>query len=1072
MDSNRAIPDDDRWLGIAVDIADGDPIDWNAAAFDASAASDPGSSIVARLQALERLVRGHQALRTNASTDEDVRATILTEASRGGMQPPLQVHWGPLVIIDKIGRGSFGDVYRAWDPRLDREVALKLIPEAASGADASPVVEEGRLLARVRHPNVLTVYGAERIDGRIGIWTELIDGETLAAEVARRGALDPAEAARIGGDVCRALEAVHRAGLLHRDVKAQNILRHSDGRLVLGDFGTGIDASEQASVTEPQIAGTPLYMAPEVIDHDPPSVGSDLYAVGVLLYFLVTADYPVRGRTLAEIRQAHAAGQSIPLRTERPDVPAAFADVVDALLARGPGRRYTSAAAVAAALETCTVTPADSVATHRRVMHGRLWPAAVALLVISIAVTAIGSWRAESPSGTVPTQPMLPLNAGDWIVVAEFENATGDDTLDAIGYAFRRELEYSEHLRVVQASRIDDSLRLLGGPLESRLDASLARQVALQDGGISALVTGRIQRAGSAYVITVDIVNPIDGAAIEQLTEQAPEASEIVGAVRRATLALRERLGEPAESVAHSQEVLQHAQPPSLTALQLYAQAAAKAHSISSNPPPSGVPYTGPEWAAVERLARNAVEADPTFARAWALLSVAVRRQLLGGDNTSAARIRAEEFAHQERAFQLIAHATPRERYVIEASLHVGRAYQQATRGNREGERREWELSIAATQALLTVQPDDDEVSEAALQRLRDLRGPEFYRELTLMTIQAADARPKNVSLNLGVASTHLSEGRFDAARRYAARAESAMAAAAPPQKARIRLLGASVAWLQDDAGEVLRIADRVSQTLPGPGEMGHREMSNGLARLYLAIGRGRLAEEIISAIPAKEDALTAPDAWSFAERAKADLFLLTGDSIRLQQLVGTWPDLVPQQGNQGIALQNLIPFLIETGRLEAAERNLAVFERVATAQGSAGFRSLYLDYRGALELARGRPDTAVNLLKESMAIKRRRLPPLGSLPGQYTISILVRALEKAGHVDEAIDVLEEAGATRGVVAVAGSPATWMTGRAHLARLYRKTGRGREAEAVEAHLLKLLAHADSNFPLLRELRAR
>ena len=175
-------------------------------------------------------------------------------------------------------------MYRAWDPRLEREVALKLIPENAPDA-ASPVVEEGRLLARVRHPNVLTVHGAERIDGRVGIWTEYVRGETLAAEIARRGPVSAVEAARIGIEICRALVAVHGAGLLHRDVKAQNILRDSTGRIVLGDFGTGIEIDEHAGITEPQIAGTPLYLAPEIFEHRPATVGSDLYSVGVPALF-------------------------------------------------------------------------------------------------------------------------------------------------------------------------------------------------------------------------------------------------------------------------------------------------------------------------------------------------------------------------------------------------------------------------------------------------------------------------------------------------------------------------------------------------------------------------------------------------------------------------------------------------------------------------------------------------------------------------------------------------------------------------------------------------------------------
>ena len=163
----------EQWLGVAIAIADGRPVDWNSLAVDTSdeAAAQVSSSLAERLQALERLVRGHEAVRPQIPA-EDQHQTILTEAAREKALcagQPLQVQWGPLVVIEKIGRGSFGDVYRAWDPRLDREVALKLIPETGLETDVSPVVEEGRLLARVRHPNVLTVYGAERIDGRVGI---------------------------------------------------------------------------------------------------------------------------------------------------------------------------------------------------------------------------------------------------------------------------------------------------------------------------------------------------------------------------------------------------------------------------------------------------------------------------------------------------------------------------------------------------------------------------------------------------------------------------------------------------------------------------------------------------------------------------------------------------------------------------------------------------------------------------------------------------------------------------------------------------------------------------------------
>jgi serine/threonine protein kinase/WD40 repeat protein len=346
-------PDDEGLLALAVAIADGTPIDW--AASTPSNADAASSSVLVRLRCLERLVRGHETVRTQPGRRKAASAhdTLLTEARRKTVlrpDQPLHVQWGPLIVYEKIGRGSFGDVYRARDPRLDREVALKLVPEDATESVTSPVVEEGRLLARIRHPNVLAVYGAERIDGRVGIWTEYVRGETLADEIARRGPVSPDEATRIGIDVCRALGAVHEAGLLHRDVKAQNILRDATGRLVLGDFGTGVELDEHAGVAEAPIAGTLLYLAPELFERLPATVGSDLYSVGVLLYFLVTGTYPVRGRTFAEIRRAHTTGARLRLREARADLPERFIDVVEALLGTGSDRGYGTAAAAERAL--------------------------------------------------------------------------------------------------------------------------------------------------------------------------------------------------------------------------------------------------------------------------------------------------------------------------------------------------------------------------------------------------------------------------------------------------------------------------------------------------------------------------------------------------------------------------------------------------------------------------------------------------------------------------------------------------------------------------------------------------
>src|SRR5688572_11695869 len=172
---------------IAQAVLDGAPVDWD------SAESSGGPALV-RIRQLKTVAAIAQAHRIE--------------------------RWGHLRILDTLGRGSSGIVYRAWDTRLDREVALKLMPAGPAPADAaSAIVHEGRLLARVQHRNVVTIHGADRIDGYVGLWMELVRGRTLEAAIVEGVQLTPADVTRIGVAVGRALAAVHAAGLLHRDVK-------------------------------------------------------------------------------------------------------------------------------------------------------------------------------------------------------------------------------------------------------------------------------------------------------------------------------------------------------------------------------------------------------------------------------------------------------------------------------------------------------------------------------------------------------------------------------------------------------------------------------------------------------------------------------------------------------------------------------------------------------------------------------------------------------------------------------------------------------------------------------------
>jgi hypothetical protein len=222
---------EDRALaGLAASVADGDPIDWAAVESGAFALD---RRLVRHLRLVENISALHRSIPPEDDDQFGVPATPEPEGPR----------WGRLILLEQIGRGSSGDVYRAWDRDLHREVALKLLkepgPEASASDTHARVMQEARHLARIRHPHVVQVYGAEQHDGRVGLWMELVRGESLEQIVAERGPFGPGEAAVIGQDLCAALAAVHGAGLLHRDVKAQNVVRENGGRTVLMDFGTG-----------------------------------------------------------------------------------------------------------------------------------------------------------------------------------------------------------------------------------------------------------------------------------------------------------------------------------------------------------------------------------------------------------------------------------------------------------------------------------------------------------------------------------------------------------------------------------------------------------------------------------------------------------------------------------------------------------------------------------------------------------------------------------------------------------------------------------------------------------------
>jgi len=378
-------------LALAESIADGAAVDWDAA--EASATPEE-RAVIRQLRVLSNLAGLHRSMA--APADETTSMARKTAAA------PAIGSWAHLALIERLGGGTFGDVYRAWDRHLEREVALKLLRAERPDDDlnTSRIANEGRLLARIRHGNVVCVHGVAVHEQRVGLWMELVRGVTLEQQLSANGPFSAREAAMIGVDLCRALASIHTAGLIHRDVKAQNVMREDGGRIVLMDLGTGREADGRAGRGIRELAGTPLYLAPEIFIGAAASALTDVYSLGVLLYRLVTGSFPVRAGTVEELEARHAEGALVHLRDMRADLPSAFVHVVDRAIAPEPARRYHSAGELEAALlETLAEsTPPIAVVVPSEPVQDRFrrWSrtAAIAGGVAAALLVAIVTWPA------------------------------------------------------------------------------------------------------------------------------------------------------------------------------------------------------------------------------------------------------------------------------------------------------------------------------------------------------------------------------------------------------------------------------------------------------------------------------------------------------------------------------------------------------------------------------------------------------------------------------------------------------------------------------------------------------
>jgi eukaryotic-like serine/threonine-protein kinase len=534
----------------------------------------------------------------------------VTAAATSTALAPESVLAGRYNIISSLGEGGMGAVYKAHDLEVDRLVAIKVIrPELASNPQILQRFKQELVLARqVTHRNVARVYDLGAAGDLKFISMEFIEGKELASILEDAGKLPPKQAAEIMLQVCQGLAAAHAEGVVHRDLKPQNIMIDDHGRAAVMDFGiahsvqSAAEPAPQGAPAAPVAAGltqvgallgTPRYMSPEQARAEKVDERSDIFTVGLILYELLTGITPFRGKTGKETLRKRIEETAKPPIDLDPRIPKALNRIVMKCLERDPANRYANATEVVNDLEIMLGIRSPVRAAQIRRM--RWMAAALGTLLLSSAGFIVWNYLEAEAKKPRPTVKLL---------ISDFANRTDDPRLDGtLEPMFQVALERAAFINTYNrgsARRIGTELN----PGATRLDEPVARLVALRE-GLGVIVSGSIEKRGSGFQLSVKAVDAGKGETLVDRgqsvsdTAQLPEAVEsLAGRIRRA---LGDRGGESAETAA---ETFTSA---SLAAAQRYSQA-------------QDLQWAG-KWDEAIAAYRQAVEIDPNLSRAYSGLA-------------------------------------------------------------------------------------------------------------------------------------------------------------------------------------------------------------------------------------------------------------------------------------------------------------------------------------------------------------------------------------------------------------------------------------------------------------------
>ncbi len=745
-----------------------------------------------------------------AITPPDAGATVAMESGGTWVEPtnpdsfssvtlqPGTTLAGRYQIVKLLGEGGMGAVYRAQDKELEREVAIKVIrPELARNAQVLQRFKQELILARqVTHRNIIRIFDLGQAEGMRFITMEFIQGEDLSHILAHRTKLPAPEAASIIAQVARGLEAAHAEGVVHRDLKPQNIMIDEQGKASVMDFGIARSMDASSMTRTGALLGTPTYMSPEQAQGVKVDARSDLYTLGIIFYELLAGVPPFEADNPMATLVRRIQEKATPLIEVEPTVPKVLNEVVMKMLATKPDDRYQSATELIAALDSY-----EAQRTGRTIsVHGRAVPPPPAGIPIKYVIAAmiflfaLGGYLFSRKFTGVSGQPVARKTVK--VLVSDFQNTTGESIFDGtIEPTFSLAMEGAGFISSFSRGDARKTAAKLQ-PDATRLDEQLAERVA-QSEGIDVVVSGAIVKSGGGYEIRAKALDGFTGKTlVPEKAASAANKQDVLLAAGKLAVPIRTKLGDTTPEAAQ----LRAAETFSSSSLEA-AQAYAKAQELQWDA----------RFAEAIPFYEQAIKADPEMGRAYAGLALAYRR-----------RDPKEAEKYFQLAMSKTARMTPREQYRTRG------AYYLFTRNDSK--------ALEEFTQLTTQFPADDAGQlnlATAYTYLRDFkRAIEAGRRL-------ADQNKKNVLYRSNVACYAMYAGQFEDAIREADEALKLNANAATAQK--VRALSLFALGRAGEASEALH-------KLETAGPDGAAAAAVGLADMALYAGAHAEAVKILEA--------------------------------------------------------------------------------------------------------------------------------------------------------------------------------------------------------------------------------